>query len=678
MAGKGGQIITDLLFNIATNTAELKQGLAQANSHISKFSKGVSQIGNLIKGAFAATAIIGAAREVFNFSQEIGKATDQLRNLGLEGQNLVDATAKARAISQTLNIPFEKLLESARAVSKELGIGLPQALDMIRDGYAQTGSEEFLDILKEYPAQFASAGANADQFFAIATQSINEGIYSDKGVDAIKEAGLRIREMTPATKDALAAIGISSSEMQRQIANGSITTFQAIQMVSSRLQNFKDDSKEVGMVLADVFGGAGEDAGVRFVKMLGNANQSFKEMTENANETVKAQIHLTKANEDLNKIWVKMFGQSSTFWTELKADLIDIAVIGLRGIMKGTVDIINYFIKLYNESVLFRIVIQNIVFQFKQFWNLVKLVGKNIMDTFSNAGKLIGAVFRMEFDKIPAIYKEAMQNVIDNTMEFAKETGENLREGIQAVMTKEPIQLISMDAVTEQATKVAEKITETINSTGLQLQFNPTPTTNQNTSFGNMDAVFNEDVGTKVETVALKTNEAAKAFTMFGMSASESAIIAAGAFTSLGNALGGMFTGQKNAFAGFLTTVVNGIQQIVNALLIEALAGQAASNAKFGLPGLAMAAVGIAGIKALFASFPAFEKGGMHSGGLALVGEAGAELINTGKARVFNHRQTKDILSGAGGMGNMQLTTSVSGEHLIFTINETNRRRGIR
>lgn len=45
-------------------------------------------------------------------------------------------------------------------------------------------------------------------------------------------------------------------------------------------------------------------------------------------------------------------------------------------------------------------------------------------------------------------------------------------------------------------------------------------------------------------------------------------------------------------------------------------------------------------------SIPAFASGGDHRGGMALVGERGAEIINTGPARIFNAAQTRDILNG--------------------------------
>jgi len=47
------------------------------------------------------------------------------------------------------------------------------------------------------------------------------------------------------------------------------------------------------------------------------------------------------------------------------------------------------------------------------------------------------------------------------------------------------------------------------------------------------------------------------------------------------------------------------------------------------------------------AGVPGFYKGGMHSGGLRIVGENGPELEATGPARIFNATETQQMLSTA-------------------------------
>jgi hypothetical protein len=672
------EVLSSLIFEIAANTASLTQGLSEAKGKINAFSKGVSQIKSIIAGAFAATAIIGAAKEVFEFSQQIGEARDKVRSLGLEGKELADSTAKARAISETFHIDFDKLLESARAVSKEFGISIPDALDKIKNGYAQTGSEEFLEILREYPAQFVSVGASADEAFALISQSINEGIYSDKGADAIKEAGLRLREMTPATKDALRAIGISSEELQASIADGSITTFQAIQKVSQRLAGFKDDSKQVGQVLADVFGGAGEDAGIRFIKMIGQANQSFDEMTAGVNDTVKAQLHLAQANEDLNKIWVSMFGESSVFWTELKADLLDIAVNGFKKIKTATVDVINYFLELYNQSLFFRVSVQQIIFVFKELWAIVKFVASQIIDIFSSTGKIIGAIFKGEFSKIPDLVLEAFAKVNANSFELGKTTGENFKVAIDSVLRKNPIKLITDSEVKDQVSKATNAAKTTVS--GSQGNFQLIQPKKEQKPFRISEAdLYTDDMGKRVTGLKQGIQSLTTVWSDFGAVAADvMGNQAVGAVDALSQAFTGMFTEQEGGFKNLVTIILGGIKQILQALLAKAIAGLIAGEATKGIVGLAIASIGVGALMALWNSkVPKFESGGIvPNSPFQLVGEKGAELVSlpTG-SRVFNHNQTKGIFSG-GGSNNLRLEAVVSGEALRFVLQETERRRG--
>lgn len=58
---------------------------------------------------------------------------------------------------------------------------------------------------------------NADEFIAIVSQTNKDGLFSDKGIDAIKEATIRLREMTTATSTALENIGLDSSRYKRSL-----------------------------------------------------------------------------------------------------------------------------------------------------------------------------------------------------------------------------------------------------------------------------------------------------------------------------------------------------------------------------------------------------------------------------------------------------------------------------
>ena len=74
------------------------------------------------------------------------------------------------------------------------------------------------------------AVASAEQFIAVSIAAANSGIYSDKGLDAVKEFGLRIREQTKATGDALRkALGSEfTDKLFSDLNRGAISTVDAL------------------------------------------------------------------------------------------------------------------------------------------------------------------------------------------------------------------------------------------------------------------------------------------------------------------------------------------------------------------------------------------------------------------------------------------------------------------
>jgi phage-related minor tail protein len=68
-------------------------------------------------------------------------------------------------------------------------------LDIVEIGFRKGADAQgqFLDGLKEYSVQFRDAGLSAEDFLSVSIAATNEGIFSDKGLDVVKEFGLRIQ-----------------------------------------------------------------------------------------------------------------------------------------------------------------------------------------------------------------------------------------------------------------------------------------------------------------------------------------------------------------------------------------------------------------------------------------------------------------------------------------------------
>jgi len=161
-----------------------------------------------IGGAISAGA--AAAGQAVQFVSELVPRFRELRGeiellTGETGEQLDTITSRVDAISRTFGEGTDRIVESANAVSKNLGISFEEALDRIQEGFVagSNATDEFLDSVREYPTFAKEAELSADAFFKIINRQATEGIYSDKGIDAVKEATIRLRELPKATLAAL-------------------------------------------------------------------------------------------------------------------------------------------------------------------------------------------------------------------------------------------------------------------------------------------------------------------------------------------------------------------------------------------------------------------------------------------------------------------------------------------
>ena len=259
-----------------------------------------STLGPAAIGAALAGGIIQGAQAAAEMAEEVRKLRGELETLtDLDGEGLDGVTAQVRAITRTFDVAQEEVVQAANAVSKQLGLSFENSLARIEEGLiaGSNANGEFLDSLREYPTFFAEAGLGADQLFQALNRTATEGLYSDKGIDAIKEATLRLREQPQAVQDALEAIGLGSEEVRRLIEEEGIGA--AIAAVSRQLGTLRADSPEVGRAIADIFGGAGEDAGLSYLLTLSDLDNATASLIDSSNEYQAQQQELARVNREL-------------------------------------------------------------------------------------------------------------------------------------------------------------------------------------------------------------------------------------------------------------------------------------------------------------------------------------------------------------------------------------------
>lgn len=390
--------------------------------------------------AIAGVAAAGAAfKWWYDYNAGLVEATRLTQQFtGKEGDDLKAFRNEVQAVADAFNVDFKETIVAANALAKQFGISADEALKLVKDGFISGGNVtgQFLDNLKEYPAYFKEAGISADQFVAIVTQTNKSGVFSDKGIDAIKEANLRLREMTTATAAALDGIGISSEQVQKDLQTGAKTTFDVMRDISAKLNELPDSATQVGTAIADIFGDPGEDAGLQYLRTLKDISTNMDEVKGKAGvlaqlqeEQLQSQIELQNA---LSGLFDAIGGNFETLTTQAKVFVNQ----GLTAIIKGVIDVVNYLIELYNESVLIRAIWNGIVAGFKTTFDTLGNLFGFFIDIVKATGTALKGAFTLDFDDVKkglADYAAAYGNLVKAQV---KDITENFQEGLEGMQKK--------------------------------------------------------------------------------------------------------------------------------------------------------------------------------------------------------------------------------------------------
>lgn len=373
---------------------------------------------------------------------EATKLTKQFTNES--GNDLKALRSEIQATADMYNEDFKEVLIASNALAKQFGISQQQAIRLVQDGFISgaNANGEYLETLKEYPAYFKEAGLSASEFVAITTSAGKSGIYSDKAVDTIKEGNLRIREMTKATADALTGIGLNYKELQKQLQDGSITTFDVMQKVSQKLNELPESSAAVGTAIADIFGGPGEDAGLQYLKTLKDIDTDLSNVKKNAGELGKLQEEQLRSNAELSNVVAALFDQTGGSFETLIAKGKILANDVLISIVKGLINVVNGFIEVYNKNLQLRAAVQGVITSFNVLWEVTKTIFSYIADQSKTALDALTALANLDFKGLGKAFTDSVANNNKAVNRMVKTTATELSKGISNInKTIKPIEI---------------------------------------------------------------------------------------------------------------------------------------------------------------------------------------------------------------------------------------------
>ena len=438
--------------NAINQTVKLGQAAEGAGASFKALgSTLLALMGNPVFLAIAGIAGVGAAAKMwFDYNKGIAEASRLTTEFsGTTGEDMQAIRSELLSISSTLNVEFKDSLSAVDTLVAQFGISWADAIQVVKDGYAAGAdlNNDMLSKMQQYAPIFKDMGLSAEEMTALLAQT-RSGIFTDGGLDAITMAGKRLREMSTATKNSLESVGIDANKMMQQLSDGSINAFEAVQQVANRLNTVGVNSQEAGNIMKDVFGKQSVTAGSELLKSLADINISLEDTKKQTGEWGELQQELIDANAELNNVMAALFDATDNgfeSWLD-KGKLLTTEV--LTGILKGIVDIYNYFADVYNESTIVRAGLSAIGVAFSGLGTTAKVVVDLIIDAFKGIGKNVKSllqvfegVLSLDMDKAKAglsglvtAWQETTQEIWNDAKQFGKDIGQAYVDGYNNVV----------------------------------------------------------------------------------------------------------------------------------------------------------------------------------------------------------------------------------------------------
>lgn len=292
-------------------------------------------------GIGAAVAAIYKGTEAWTkYNAELSKQ-DQITQVttGLKGSSADHMTDVMRALSDTYKVDFREAINAANTLMTQFGKSGDEAIQLIKDGMQgmiQGDGGKLLNMIQQFAPAFRDAGISADKLVAIIHNS-EGGLFSDQNMNAILMGIKNIRLMTKATSDSLAKLGIDGQEMSRKMSDGSLSVFEALKQVATKLKDCEAGSQEAGQVMQNVFGRQGAMQGMKLARAIAELNTNIEETKKQTGELGDAFAELQTANEKLNTAIRDAFSYDG--WEQMATGIKAKLVTALADVLEKLADI---------------------------------------------------------------------------------------------------------------------------------------------------------------------------------------------------------------------------------------------------------------------------------------------------------------------------------------------------
>ena len=267
---------------VTSQIDDMSGAIMKAGSSLGPY--GVPAAGAIAVGVGLFTNGIIIEKEFSTLSKTMGNVTESMR-------------VQSKVISGTFNLSLQEVAKTTEKLSNLFKITDATGLTILQEGLSKTtaDSKEFIDTFSEFSPVFKDMGLNAKESSALVANLLNSGM-GQKGSDAIKEFGIKFGEMGKSQQAALKGIGINYIDLSNKVKSGSITSIDAMKIVSDKISDLGSNSASAKTAISAMFSGPGEDLGVVFQEILAKININLDEMPNKIGKT-------TTALEGLSNQW---------------------------------------------------------------------------------------------------------------------------------------------------------------------------------------------------------------------------------------------------------------------------------------------------------------------------------------------------------------------------------------
>lgn len=388
--------------------------------------------------------LIEASRLTENFTGATGEAADKV-------------TSDMSALADHMGKGYAETIGAANTLVQQFGLSWEEANNLMKDGI-QSGADmsgNMVANIDRFAPALRDAGVSAQEFMSILAETRN-GIFSEQGVQDILKGGTRLRAMTKQISESLDAAGISSERMQKDLQEGNITMLEAVQQVANKLKELPENSQEAGMLMKNVFGRTAAEGGTLLIQSIADINTNLDIAKERTGELGKATRNQLEAEQELSETINAVFKMSGTSFETMTANAKTYIAQGLTAIIRNCVDIVNWFIRMYNNSLVFRGAVNGLVNSFKTVWEVFKFVFNQIVDGFSAAGTVIEGIVTLDWDKVKKGWSDGMNALKGNVETMARNIANNTANAFNKTL-EDRLEEVSIDLSPDDSTSTPNR-----------------------------------------------------------------------------------------------------------------------------------------------------------------------------------------------------------------------------